>query len=268
VKKLLVVGIAAAAVYGAPALAEPPPSPFNWSGFYVGGTVGGALSTAEVRLHTMNGAPPAFRNVDIPPLNDIGSPNMDGTPELFGGKIGFNHQTGIWVLGLEADISSFRFNKSAFTTGNPFTVGAAPFGGGFANFDTSVSSSWLATIRPRIGFTVDQYLLYFTGGAAFGNLRFSNTYLDFSPLELGSGSEANAANATKVGWTLGGGIDAAIAPMPNWIVSLEYHHVDLGPLHAVGTVTSSNTTTATFNFATHLRSDIVRLGLSYKFGGM
>jgi outer membrane immunogenic protein len=39
-KKLLIAGVAAAAFYSAPALAGPPPSVFNWSGFYLGGNGG------------------------------------------------------------------------------------------------------------------------------------------------------------------------------------------------------------------------------------
>jgi hypothetical protein len=43
-KRLLVAGIAAAAFLSAPALAQPAPSVFNWTGFYIG-VNGGDLSS-------------------------------------------------------------------------------------------------------------------------------------------------------------------------------------------------------------------------------
>ena len=41
-------------------------------------------------------------------------------------------------------------------------------------------------------------------------------------------------------------------------------HVDLGPVRASGTETSEGNTTATLNFSTKLKSDIVRAGIAYK----
>jgi outer membrane immunogenic protein len=257
-KKLLVAAITAAA-FSAPALAAPPAAPiFNWAGFYVGATAGAAWSTADVSLNPVNGAVPNYRRLDIPGVIALGTHNFYETIAIFGGKIGYNQQLSAWVIGLEADLSSLRLKKSITVTGNPF-----PGFGGSMTLNTSVSSSCLATVRPRIGYAVDRTLFYATGGLSFGKVSFSNTDNEFSPSGLGFGNEASAASKVKAGWAAGAGVDYSLTR--NWIVSIEYLHVDLGSLHASGLVTSGNTATAALNFATKLRSDIARAGVSYKF---
>jgi len=188
-------------------------------------------------------------------LDAVGSPGISGSNAILGGKLGYNQQWGSFVFGFEGDISWFRFNKSAFTTGHPFAFG-------FADFNTNVSTSWLATVRGSTGYAFDRVLFYATGGAAFADVKFSNTYVGLSPGGTGSENEASSASETKTGWAAGGGIDYALTP--NCIVSLEYLHVDLGSIAASGLVTTGSTATATMNFSTTLRSDIVRGGVAYK----
>jgi outer membrane immunogenic protein len=125
------------------------------------------------------------------------------------------------------------------------------------------TSNWLATVRPRVGYAFDRTLVYATGGVAFGKVSFSNTDLEFAPNGAGFGTEASAASQTKVGWAAGAGLEYGLTP--NWIVSAEYLHVDLGTLNAAGVVSSLFAATATLNFSTRLRSDIVRAGIAYKF---
>jgi len=246
----------------APAYTPPPPV-YSWTGFYVGGTVGGAWSKADVSLNTVNGASPLYIPSQIPGLDAIGSPNVSASNVIAGAKVGYNQQWASFVLGLEGDISSFRFNRSAFTTGNPFPLILPPAHPNVANFDTNVATSWLATVRGRLGYAVDRLLFYGTGGAAFSNVSFSNAYQGHSPLGAGDEFGAASASETKTGWVAGGGIDYALAI--NWIVSVEYLHVDLGSIAASGLVTSGNDNTATMNFSTKIRSDLVRAGVAYKF---
>jgi outer membrane immunogenic protein len=143
-------------------------------------------------------------------------------------------------------------------TGNPFPAFA-----GSMVLNTNVSSNWLATVRLRIGYAFDRTLVYATGGVAFGRVSFSNTDLEFAPNGGGFGNEASSASQAKVGWAAGAGLEYGLTP--NWIVSAEYLPVDLGTLNTSGVVSSLLAATATLNFSTKLRSDIVRAGIAYKF---
>ena len=235
----------------------PPPPPFSWTGLYFGGTVGAAWTNADVSLSAVNGAAPLFRVTDIPGLNALGSPSLSQTNAIFGLKAGYNQQWGAFVLGLEGDVSSFHFSPTAVSVGTPF-IGF----GGLARFSTNVQTSWLATIRGRAGFARDNWLFYGTGGVAFADVKFSNTYMALSPLGAGLEFEAATASQTQVGWAAGAGVDYAL--YPHVILSAEYLHVDLGTITASGPI-ANNGLSATFNFSTKVTSDLVRFGAAYKF---
>jgi outer membrane immunogenic protein len=234
---------------------------FSWTGFYIGGTAGAAWTKADVSLNTVNGTNPLYNPLDIPNLNAFGSPSLSQTNAIYGFKAGYNQQWGAWVLGVEGDISSFRFNRASTNSGNPFVVTFPNFGSG--QMSTSVSTSWLSTIRARAGFAADHWLFYGTGGAAIANVGFSNNYVGFSPQGAGFEFENSSASGTRVGWAAGAGVEYAITP--HWVLSAEYLHVDLGSISAAGLVTTGNANTATFNFSTKVTSDIARGGVAYKF---
>lgn len=239
--------------------ALPVVAPFSWTGFYVGASAGAGWTKAKPGLSAVNGADPLYDPPNIPGLSALGSPGLSGAHGIVGGKAGYNQQWGNVVAGVEGDISWFHFNKTVATAGNPFLS----FGAGTAAFSTTASTDWVATIRPRIGYAVDKALFYATGGAAIGNVKYSNAYVGFSPEGSGFEFEAASVSQTRVGWTAGAGIDYAITP--HWVVSGEYLHVDLGSVSTSGLVTTGNPSTATFNVSTKLRSDIGRLGIAYKF---
>lgn len=254
------VTAASAADMGAPFYKAPPAiAPFSWTGFYLGGTAGARWTQADPRLSAVNGPVPLYFPADIPGLTAIGSPGISATSAIVGAKAGYNQQWGHFVAGIEGDISWFHFNKTVATAGSPFLT----FPVGTAAFSTTVSTNWLATIRPRFGYAVDKALFYATGGVAIGDVKYSNGYVGFSPLGFGFEFETATVSQTRVGWTVGAGIDYAITP--HWVVSGEYLHVDLGSVSTSGLVTTGSTPTATFNASTKLRSDIGRLGLAYKF---
>ena len=268
-----VLGITAiAALIGTPAFAadvavKAPPAPaplptYSWTGFYVGGTAGGAWSEADPNLSIVNGAPPLFRPADLGPIAAFGSQKISGANAILGAKAGYNQQWGSFVAGLEGDISWSHLNQSRFVTGNPFTAPAPP--PDFASFSNTISTTWLATLRPRVGYAVNQTLFYATGGLAFANVRFSDFYNAFSPLGNASGDvAAGSTSQTRTGWAAGGGIDYAISS--NWIVSAEYLHIDLGSVALSAFASSGNTANASLNYSTKLHSDIARAGVSYKF---
>jgi outer membrane immunogenic protein len=178
----------------------------------------------------------------------------------FGGRIGFNYQAGAYVWGLEGDITSIRSKISRLTNGNPFAGFA-----GFATFNSTTQTDWVSTIRGRWGMPVDRVMLYATGGVAFGKVSFTNSYTGFSPGGAGNEFENSSASKTLVGWTVGGGFNYAINT--NWVISLDYEHIDLGNINASAPVVQQFPPgpNATMNFRTHIYEDIVSAGLAYKF---
>src|SRR3954454_24058814 len=136
----------------------------NWSGFYIGGTVGAAWTADKIRVNAE--ATPYFASLpggsDAPAFGALGSPNIKQANVIFGGKAGYNWQASSWVLGLEGDLSSLRFRRAVTITGNPH----AGFANGTSTFDDSASSDWLSTVRARVGYSYDRVLLFGTGGWA------------------------------------------------------------------------------------------------------
>jgi len=149
-----------------------------------------------------------------------GSFNTSGG--LIGGTLGYNWQMGQTVFGLEGDIGWSNIRGSSLC--------------GATSCETR--NSWLSTVRGRVGYAADRFMPYVTGGLAVGDIRTS---------VAGVGS----ASTTKAGWTLGGGIEAAL--VGKWTGKIEYLYVDLG---RGGSVLGSDSS---------LRSNVVRAGLNYRF---
>jgi outer membrane immunogenic protein len=150
-----------------------------------------------------------------------GSFNTSGG--LVGGTLGYNWQMGQAVLGFEGDIDWSNIRGSAFC-------------GGITSCETR--NDWLGTVRGRLGYAFDRFMPYVTGGLAVGDIKTS---------VAGVGSTGE----TKAGWTIGGGVEVAIAGP--WTAKVEYLYVDLGR------GTSVLGSDAKFN------ANIVRAGLNYRF---
>lgn len=172
-KKFLVVGIAAAALCGAPALAADT-SMWNWTGFYIGGQAGyGWKSTG------FEWAPASFVHG-----------NVNGG--VAGGTIGYNWQVGKSVVGLEADWSW------ADITGKFQGCGATVCVSKVDNFGTA---------RARIGtLPMNNLLLFATAGAAWG--REDRANVNWTGVVQPDFHEWK----TAFGWTVGGGAEVMLAP--------------------------------------------------------
>jgi outer membrane immunogenic protein len=152
-----------------------------------------------------------------------GSFNTSGG--LIGGTLGYNWQIGSMVWGLEGDIdwSDIKGNGAC---------------GGVA---CNTRNDWLGTARGRIGYDAGRFMPYVTGGVAFGNVKTGI-------------AGVGASDTTKAGWTLGGGVEAALwGPVS---AKLEYLYVDLGRGDAIP---GSGGTRGDF------KTNIIRAGLNYRF---
>ena len=172
-----------------------------------------------------------------------------------GGQIGFNWQMNNFVLGIEADASyiggSASRNLTNFTVINPADV-----------FTTTTENRFFGTLRPRVGLAVDRALFYVTGGLAVTSTRFTDSFGSFGNTVVATVS----SNTTRVGWTVGGGMEYAFTN--NWSVKGEYLYADIGDF-------TQSIPSCTGLFICAVGSDISvthrytenigRLGLNYKF---
>lgn len=220
----------------APAPYIAPPPVFTWTGFYIGLNAGAAFRTNTNQNNNAN----LFFLTGNPIFLTGNNNNNNNVAFVGGGQIGYNWQTGPVVFGLEADAqyrSSFGGNN-----GNNF------FGGGNNNND-----GFLGTARGRIGYSITpMFMVYATGGAAFGNTFNGNQNNNF----FFGGFGNNNNNNFRVGYTVGGGVEYAFAP--NWSVKAEYLFVDLGRNSQNG-----------FNFGggggNRSQAHVARLGVNYRF---
>ncbi|HMG77176.1 MAG TPA: outer membrane protein [Xanthobacteraceae bacterium] len=159
--------------------------------------------------------------------DSTGSFNTSGG--LVGGTVGYNYQFGQGVVGLEGDIDWANINGTTNT---------------FCAFGCKTSDHWLSTVRGRLGYAADRFMPFVTGGAAFGDIRAS------TPGFAG-------ANQTNAGWTVGAGLEFAIAG--NWTAKAEYLYVNLGKFNcgiSCGALVTDNVSFTT---------NIVRAGVNYRF---
>jgi len=206
------VGAAAAADlpprYPPPAYKAPPAyGAYNWTGFYLGINGGGGWGHST--------------------WDTTGGFDLSGG--LLGLTAGYNWQTGPWVFGLEGDVDWSNIKGT--------TTVACAAGCQTANW-------WLSTVRGRVGYAIDRFMPYVTGGLALGDIRASTP-----------GFAGN--NTTNAGWTVGAGVEVAIAN--NWSAKAEYLYVDLGKNNcglACGAAPIDNV-----SFTAH----VLRGGLNYRF---
>ncbi len=186
----------------------PPPMVvvYNWTGLYAGVNVGGGWSSASSNFGDASGI-------------------------IGGGQIGYNWQpvgTPL-VLGIEADIQGTSLKSSA-------TDGAL-------TGESKVPA--FGTLRGRIGYAWDRFMVYGTGGWAFSNTKTS--------LSGPGGSVSDEKWGS--GYTVGGGLEWAFAGP--WSVKAEYLYVSANSVD----LTLAGVTVSTGDY----HYNVARLGLNYRF---
>jgi outer membrane immunogenic protein len=164
----------------------------------------GIAAAADLPNYT---PPPAATYSPVPAYNWTGSyAGLVGgygwgtTPGwLGGGFVGYNLQTNQnLVVGIEGDATYSNRTLNGIT------------------------NTWNGTIRGRIGYAIDRFMIYGTGGLAVGGLK------NASPSQ----------SSTKVGWTAGAGVEMALSDKVTG--RLEYRHTDLGKFPSGGSRYTSN----------------------------
>jgi outer membrane immunogenic protein len=275
------------------ALKAPPPAPvaapYNWTGFYLGGNVGYgwghssnnwnflALGNSGKPLEDLVCAPNGFALC----VSGSNSNALDGV--IGGFQFGYNWQMSNVLVGLETD---FQLSGQKGTAG---------FSAGWPQADNSVAPLtatnsekllWLGTLRGRVGLIASEWLIYTTGGLAYGRVTNNGSAAllgqSFGPsatpcpgvvggvggvCPLGAWSNGT----TKVGWTIGLGVERAIGG--NWSWKAEYLFVDLGSINTAFSTVPGNYGSTSFiatlgpgtgTIGSRITDNIFRVGLNYQ----
>lgn len=203
------------------ALPPPAPAPYSWTGLYIGLNAG--YSSTKVATTVSGGGMDGSGSVDV--AGGIG-----------GAQIGANYQIGAIVWGVEADFDGTMATKSSatITAAGGTTTGTAQI-------------PWVGTLRGRIGYAFDRYLLYATAGGAATQL--------VSTVNVGAIGSANTTN-THGAWTVGAGLEAAITN--DLSARVEYLYVDTGNIDVAQVGAPVVTVTG------RMQDSLVRAGLNYR----
>jgi outer membrane immunogenic protein len=217
-KRAMILGIGALALAGttipteaadmprkAPPVVAPAPPPFSWSGCYVGGNLGAKWGSFDGDANL----------AAVGPLFPLGTSlvfagNRDSEVGFIGGgQVGCQWQTGSIVLGIESDFVLTDIGRTFVAPGFRFPA--------LAGDTFTLENDWQASLRGRLGWAFDRWMIYVTGGVAWANFELSAALIGAPPLFP---AVSLSADKTLVGATIGGGFEYAFTP--NWSLGVEY----------------------------------------------
>jgi outer membrane immunogenic protein len=231
-------------------------APYNWTGCYLGGNAGLIRGDTSLRQYPSGLSINTGFQIDRDArtaISDFDSSDFSG-----GVQIGCNWQSQAWVLGVETDFNWTGLSEAGSVNFPAMLLPSNPAATLIA-LNTSLTHElpWFGTLRGRLGYAVDRVLVFATGGLAYGKVEstYHNAFTSGGTLNAGWGSD------TRMGWTLGGGVEVAFAD--RWTVKAEYLYIDLGTFSY--TAVNAPTPAFTWGVDVNTRAQIARVGLNYRF---
>lgn len=231
----------------------------SWTGFYAGLNAGGIWGESQVYWDATSIPPTTETNIvtfnaDLQreTVTTLSSSGFTG-----GGQIGYNYQMNNMLLGIEGDFNYVNFDASRHFVSPPSS--RAP-----RIFTQNTSVDWLSTVRGRLGYVTNNWLIYGTGGLAITAVNFNDHLENGSVLFPEQGININK---TQTGWTAGAGAEWVFAP--NWSAKVEYKYVGFGNKNTSSTVALFDGTMATSRVITYnhdFSANLVTVGVNRKFG--
>ncbi len=214
---------------------------FTWTGFYAGVGAGWARGSLDTDLAAIPTAVPEPLPAALGATLVAGRGRLKDTANGFtiGGQVGYNYQFDPhWVVGAEADLQYADIRSTAYALGEDD-----------ARIAVKTQLDWFGTVRLRAGYAFDNFLLYGTGGVAYGNVKS----------KIGVPGQSVSGSDTRFGWTLGAGAEYALTQ--HWILRAEYLYVDLGKDTTIQKTTENFRITA----KPDVSLNVVRAAVNYKF---
>ena len=190
------------------ASADPPSTQqqTNWSGCY-GGVTGGYI---------VDGRSKKENTVDVNGAMFPGQTNYVPFHGAIGGiNTGCNLQANNIVVGPELE-GWYQDVNSSSDIPNTLSPGE--------NIRTSIKSNLAGAASLKLGYALDNFLIYAKGGAAVTSFRHP-TYVNSDTSGVTLDKFYNGKH-TSVGYLVGGGVEMALSR--HWSVNLEYSYIDFG----------------------------------------
>jgi outer membrane immunogenic protein len=217
------------------------PPPFTWTGFYIGGNIGGAWA--------QHGVTDSLYGLSF----DTGTSNG---VFIGGGQVGFNYQAGWFVGGIEGD-----FDWAANNNNNSVGV-VLPVSAGGNTIAVTSHNRWISTLAARLGVAADHWLFYGkVGGGWVGNSNLTVTNVT-TGLSLTCGTFLTNCGNNTGGWLVGAGAEYAFTN--NWTVKFEYDYLGLGNRTFVVPATAPFLAGDTFT-SNNRNVQMVKVGVNYLF---
>ena len=252
-----VLVLAAGLGAGMAGVAQAEDRPVDWGGSYAGFNGGYAFGSASSDGGASNGPSGSFWNpLDVPVV--AATARRDISPEGFNAGIegGHNFQMGHWVPGIDLGFGYFH-TQDSFTSDHIYATNHAETVHLAANLDTD----WLLTVRPKIGYAFDRYLVDVSAGLAVTQMTIRQSFAD------PANSQFESASKTMVvpGLALGAGLHYAITDAWSFKGEYLFTHFSspqvVGNLHsAAGVVNNSQV-----NQAYAENEHVFRVGIDYRF---
>ena len=243
---------AAAVAVAAPASAQTSTATPYWGGWYVGANAGGSWGNTTLRTQVTPGPNAgALPAADAAAISAASRDTSNKAGFTGGGQAGYNYvYNNQWLFGGEVDGGGMDI-RSAATRPVPSPVTPAVV----YTIDQSVSSGWIVTLRPRVGYIYSNMLFYGTIGFAWANIKYQAALSsNATPQRLTAES-----NTTKTGFA--GGVGVGYAIDQHWSARGEWLYADLGHANAANVSGTYATVRADDNVAANL----VRVGVDYRF---
>lgn len=251
-----VVGLVAGLIGGlsSGAVLAQSPAAIDWSGFYVGGLLGGTTSKAQAQ--TIVGVSQYLNATDARQMDRAGNNDLVQWRPAGGLLGGYGKQFGNVLVGIEASANTLFLNDERSVSELYQTAPTKRF-----ILKQSVTADWMATLRPRLGWVEDNWLGYVTGGVAVTQLKLDTLFTD----NAFSGFSQSSDTQIVTGWSLGFGGEYALDA--NWSLRGEYLYTRFGQMKSSSETTSTNNSGGSLDHTAELQTHGVMMGLTYRFKG-
>lgn len=287
IMKSLLAGVATLAAIGTASAADLPrrQAPpvfvsvpvFTWTGLYFGTHSSYTFSDSQ-NIRTLGNNVNTARNVELQRRAPNFKAEQDGIGNI-GGGLGFNYQftpgSG-FVVGAEADVTWTDIGKRRDY------LGPAIVENNFVRDPSSYRNrlNYLGTVQGRLGYAFDRFLVYGTGGFAYGEVKYQSDFF------TGAGALAYTGRfkGMETGYVYGGGIEYAI-PTDSFLnrfnfiggligasaitLKAEYLRYDLGSRNVLVNNTGlGGAATGSYNSRFNTEGNLIKAGFNYKFGSL